>query len=247
MRLFFIDETDRQEGAQGPFFCICSLAIGGENLLIASNELEDIKVKYSLSNLKDARKTGLPEATRLALTKEIYDCLSKYNVKVRATIIGDFTLSKHPPKEDSYMGAISFLIERFVLSLKDDKETGIIVFDSVEEKLQKKLREQFYEHIRNEKLTMFSRYTLTTKILGQYRDYLYPSILFSDDRHSILIQAVDLMATSLNSAIVNVLKVEKFIKIPDLPQNNPFLGIYWPLFMRSPGGEVAGWGIKVWN
>lgn len=247
MQLLFIDETDRQQGAQGPFFCICSLAITEEHLLAASNLLENIKEKYGLENLKDARKTGLSEELRMEITHEIFDCLASSEVKIRAVVIGDFTLKSSPPKIDTYMSAMFFLLERFSLTLHNKKEVAMVIFDTVEEKLQNKLRGQFYEHIRNEDLTMFSAYTLSTKILGHYRDYLYPSILFSDDRNSVLIQAVDLIATSLNSAIVNVLKAENYIKIPSLPTCNKFLEVYWPLFMSSPGGKVSGWGIKVWN
>lgn len=244
MKLLFVDETDRQANATNrTFFCICGLSIDESVVLVASNELEEIKTRYGLSNLKDSRKTSLGEATKISLTTEVFACLSKHGVKIVGIILGDFSLSFNLPKKDMYMGAMSFLMERFALSLVKEKTNGVVIFDSVDHALEKDLRQKFYEYIREEKVQM----AFDAVPRCAFRDEILPSLLFSDDNHSVLVQAVDLIATSLNSAIVNTTKSGESITVSSLPTGNKFLTIYWPLFAASPAGKVEGWGVKVWD
>lgn len=244
MKLLFVDETDRQANATSrTFFCICGLSIDESVVLTASNELEEIKTHYGLSNLKESRKSGLDEATRISITTDVFNCLSKFEVKIVGIILGDFSLSFGLPKKDMYMGAMSFLMERFALSLVKERASGLVIFDSVDHALEKDLRQKFYEYIREEKVQM----VFDANPRCAFRDEILPSLLFSDDNHSVLIQAVDLVATSLNSAIVNTAKSGTPIIVSSLPAGNKFLAIYWPLFATSPGGKIEGWGIKVWD
>ncbi len=137
---------------------------------------------------------------------------------------------------------MSFLLERFTLSLLDNKDSGLVIFDKVNRDLENKLRTKFYKYIREETIT----FHYGTRPVAEFKNHIYPSILFADDHHSTLIQAVDLVATPLNSALVSALKGGKRVVVADLPERNQFLKIYWPLFSKSPGGDVDGWGVKIW-
>lgn len=242
MKLLFIDETDRQQSAGNgrAFFSICGLSINEKDVIEVNKKLEDIKNEYSLSNLKDARKTSLTEEIRLSITKNIAECLSKYDIKIRGIVMGSDSLSYMMNLEDIYIGAISFILERFTLSLMSETNTGLVVFDTIGSDTEKKLRLKFYRYVMDESLEMRGNH------LAFYKDYIYPSILFSDDSYTNLIQAVDLIATSLNNALINCGGTRTPINIMDLPNHSKFLQIYWPLFMTSPAGKVEGWGIKIW-
>ena len=241
MKILFVDETDKQANAQsGEFFCLCGGSVEEEHLIAVGNALDAIKTKYGLVNFKDARKSGLAEDVRLAIAREIFECLSNYGVKIRAIVLGNSSMSARLPKEDIYMGAMSFLLERFTLCLLNEHDTGMVVFDTVDHTLERELRKRFYKYIQEEVLTM------RMKPLALHRDFIHPSLLFSDDNHSVLIQAVDLIATSLNGAIFSCKKTDAII-VSDLPTKNKFLEIYWPLFVTSPSGTVSGWGLKIWD
>jgi len=242
MQILFADETDKQEGAEKRlFFCISSLAVEKEKLLTLSKNLEEIKTKHNLSNLKNSRKTALSESKRLEITKEIFQTLYDNDVKARAIVIGSFTLSRPISPEDLYFGALDFLVERWYMTLKKKNKIGFVIFDTVDRKLENSLRKKFYNYISEGECKYI------TKSYGFYRECIYPTLLFSDDNHSLLLQAADLIGTSLNSAIVNTLKKITYIDIQNLPEENKFLKIYWPLFMRSPSGKISGWGIKIWD
>ena len=244
MKIIFIDETDRQASATvRAFFCICGLVIDDSEAISLINELEVIKNRHELSNLKDSRKTGLDESVRMAITTEIFDCLSKHKVQIMAIVLGSFSLSFNLAKDDMYMGAMSFLIERFTLSLMKLATSGLTVFDGVEKTLEKSMREKFYKYVQADVIQM----PWDAKPKGSTKDFVHPTLFFADDDQCVLIQAVDLIATSLNSAIVNATKSGPVISVDDLPKNNKFLEIYWPLFVTSPKGSVKGWGIKIWD
>lgn len=244
MKMLFVDETDRQESARTrTFFCLCGLVLNEEHIIAASNELESIKIKYGLDNLKDSRKTGLSEKTRLDLTQEVFDVLAKHEAQVIGIVLGETSMSYKLPKEEMYMGAISFLMERFTIPLIKEGQIGSVVCDSLDSRTQRAIREKFHEFVRKENVQM----AWDAKPMGAYHDHVLPTLLFTDDEQSVLVQAVDLVATSLNSAIVNTTKGGKPIVVNDLPNGNKFLSIYWPLFVRSRAGKVEGWGIKNWD
>lgn len=243
MKIVFVDETDRQADAtHRTFFCICGLIVDDSKVISLTAALETIKAKYGLANLKDCRKNGLDESTRIAITSEIFACLNDNGAKIIGVILGDFSLSAKLPKEDIYMGAISFLIERVVLSLIKEGGNGVVVFDSMEKSLEKELRKRFYDYVNTGVIQM----TWKAEPEGAIKDHILSTLMFSDDDQSPLIQAVDLVAVSLNSAIANTYSPKKPIVVNDLPNANKFLKIYWPLFVRDSKGKVEGWGIKVW-
>lgn len=243
MRLLFVDETDRQATTENPdFFCICGLSIDGDVIEVC-RELEKIKSDYNLSSLKDSRKTRLDESVRLEIAEKIKESLVKHEAHIIGIILGSDSLSSKLPKEDIYMGAMQFLMERFTLFLTktENKELGLVIFDCIGEKIERKLRKRFYEYINSREVTMMGTHK------AFFKDYIYPSILFADDDQNILIQAVDLIAVSLNSAVANTTTIGSPINFLKLQTGNKFLSIYLPLFAKSPKGEVEGWGIKIWN
>ncbi|MDB4984662.1 MAG: hypothetical protein JWM20_841 [Patescibacteria group bacterium] len=244
MKLVFIDETDRQASSTvHAFFSICGLVIDESEIMATTNELEEIKKKYNFSNLKESRKSGLSEQEKVIISTEVFDCLKKHNASIISIVLGDFSMSFNMPKDDLYMGAIQFLMERFCLILMKVNSCGLAIFDCTEKRFEKKLREKFYEYIQTQTVHM----AWESKPRGPMRDFIQPTLFFADDEQSILIQAVDLIAVSLNSAIVNITQSNPKIMVADLPSGNKFLNIYWPLFASSSSGKVEGWGVKVWD
>lgn len=76
---------------------------------------------------------------------------------------------------------------------------------------------------------------------------IFPSLLFSNDEYSNILQIVDLIGVSLNSALFNQLNKNPTINVNNLPNYNKYLEIYWPLFEFNPrNGSVNGWGLKIW-
>ena len=111
-----------------------------------------------------------------------------------------------------------------------------MIFDSLGREIEGKLREYYYSYV----------------IRRNFRHTIYPSITFSNDEHSEILQASDLIALSLNSAIFR--KVERNnmslhgLNVETLPSENQYLEIYWPLFEKNiVNNNVEGWGVKIWK
>ncbi len=238
MKFLFIDESERQQKTknQTHFFCLCGLMIDEENLLNLENNLKILRKKYSLSNFKESRKRY---HFKLELTKELYEILKIHNAKIISIILGDIAL-RDIHAVDAYFDALTFLIERFFINLKKDEKIGIIIFDSVNKALENDIKKKFSEFISEEEHMMHF------KLAGYYKDKIYPSLLFSNDEYSTILQATDLIATALNSAVWKSFEKENF-NVETFSDYNEYLKIYWPLFVKSPTGKVSGWGIKVWS
>lgn len=195
-------------------------------------------MKYELENLKNLRK--IPKEAKEDILEEIYMILSQHNVSIISTIIGDYTLNRI---YDSYKGyqadarirfqALKFLIERFNIHLNRREKDGIIIFDSLNYKIERNLRSLSYDFI--------SR---------GFKKRIYPAVLFSNDEHSEILQTSDSVALALNSAIFRSLGKEEMllskVNVEKLPYENPYLKKYWPLFEKDSYGRVKGWGVKVW-
>jgi hypothetical protein len=243
MRILFIDETDKQKNKNNRyFFVLCGLVTKGESLINLTNELNQIKESYKLDTLKDTRKTNLKKSIKIEITNKIYNSLKNNGAEIRSAFIGNISLRSIKTVNDVYFGALTFLIERYFLTLKDKNDTGIVIFDSVDKKLEGKLRKKFFDHILNEKLV----WAVSGRVEGYYKERIFPSIFFSNDEHSTVLQVTDLIATSLNSAIWADLKKD-ILDVENLANKNDYLKIYWPLFVKSPVGKVNGWGIKIWQ
>jgi len=243
MRFLFIDETDKQKNKNNKyFFVLCGLVINGDNLISLTTELNQIKEESKLRTLKDARKTSLKRDRKIEITKRIYNSLKNNKTEVRSAFIGNISLRNIQAVNDVYFGALTFLIERYFLTLKKEDDIGIVIFDSINKKLENKLKKKFFKYILNEKLV----WAISGRVEGYYKDRIFPSIFFSNDEHSTVLQATDLIATSLNSAIWADFQ-KGILDVENLLAKNEYLKIYWPLFVKNPEGKVNGWGIKIWQ
>jgi hypothetical protein len=239
MKFLFIDESEKQKGKNRRyFFCLCGLMVDEDRLFALNSDFDTLREKYKLSNLKDLRKK-LPSKTKIKITKEICRILESKNTKIISAILGDVTLKDINRVDNAYFSALTFLIERFFIHLERSVKTGIIVFDSVDKNVEKSLRKKSFEFISKERHMMYD------KIKGYYKEKIFPSIFFSNDEYTTVLQATDLIATSLNSAFWSSIQ-EGNLDVEDLPNKNKYLKIYWPLFVKNPAGKVNGWGIKVW-
>ena len=243
MKLLFIDETDKQRGRNKKyFFVLCGLIVNGGSLISLTKNLSSICESYKIKSLKDARKSNLRKDKKIEITKRIYEALREAKAEARSAFIGNITLGNVKKINDVYFGALTFLVERYFLSLKTSEETGVIIFDSVDKKLENQLRKKFFDYISREKLI----WAVSRRVEGDYKDRIYPSLLFSNDEHSLILQATDLIANCLNSAIWRDFQ-KGAIDIENLYQKNEYLQIYWPLFVKNPAGKISGWGIKIWQ
>jgi len=241
MRFLFIDESEKQKNRyQRYFFSLCGLMVDEENLISLNNELNKIKEEYGFSNLKELRG-GISREIKLEVTHKVFQILSSNDAEVITAILGDIALKYVTTVNNVYFDALTFLIERFFIHLSKENKRGIIIFDSVDKSLENKLRNKFYDYISTQPLVMYS------KRKGYFREKIFPSIFFSDDEHTTILQATDLIATSLNSAVWTALQDNgKKFSVEKLHERNEYLRIYWPLFVKSPKGRVNGWGIKIW-
>lgn len=239
MKFLFVDESDKKEAK---YFLLCGIIIEDKYLLKLNNELQVLKNLDNLQNLKDSRKTNLSENKRVELTEKIFTLLAKSECKVLSGVLGEYALSASTELLRRYDDASFFVIERFVLQLRQFGQFGFVIFDSSDKKLQRKLEDKFYEKVLNADVLMHSNR------LGEYKEFLFPTLFFARDEYTNIIQAADLIAVSLNGALWSRKKnLGHFGALETLYEENKFLSIYWPLFLKSPQGKVRGWGIKLWE
>lgn len=235
-----IDETGRRERNSQFFFCLCGIIVDKSNLISLNNDILDFKGIYGIENLKDLRTTD--QTRKLSSTNELFNLLHSSEVDIVCTIIGNVTLKDI---YNTYIGinqevmarynALIFLIERFYFHLNRRNKKGLIIFDSLERKMENELRKKCYYFIHK-----------------HFKHVIYPSILFCEDEYSEILQIADLIGLSLNNAIYRSIDCEsehplRNLNVEDLPTKNQYLETYWPLFEKNPNtGRVEGWGVKVW-
>ncbi len=231
-----------KDGQRGrAYFVLCGLIFDANDLIKAATELEKIGERHTISTLKSARKNKLNQTQKLKITEEIFSVLKKYKVEARAVYLGEYSMKSERKISDTYLGALDFLIERFFLSLKKNDETGLVVMDNLDHKTEANLTKKFFKHIQND-----SQSWVTSDKKDPYKNRLCSWLIFSNDDTNSLLQATDLVATSLNSAIwIGV--SNKDLDVEKLAEKNAYLKIYWPLFAKSLTGKVSGWGLKIWN
>lgn len=237
MKILFIDESDKQKDKNNKYFFVLNgLMVDKESLLKIESDIRNLKKNNKINNFKELRSKG---KDRLSLTKEIYEILNKNSVKIISAVLGPRTMRDSSKKSDDYMAALGFIIERFYINLDNEKKVGLVIHDSVDKDLENQIREKFYEVI------IDGEFIMRGEAKGLFRNKIYPSIFFSKDEHSEILQTSDLIAVALNSSIFKSLEKAAF-DTDKLSEHNEFLKIYWPLFIKNPRGGVSGWGIKVW-
>jgi hypothetical protein len=243
MKILFVDETDRQRSSDDKYyFMLCGLILDSDALVLIMNELKSVTEKYKITNLKVTRGK-IDKNKKIKMTEEIAYIFKKYDVKILSICLGGYTLknTKEPP--DRYLGALDFLLERFFIRMNQKNEIGIVILDSVNPKLQNKLKDKYYEHVQKSSASWAS----SGKIIGYYKDRLFSDLLFSDDKYNILLQVTDLVAVALNNAMWKSFEEGDF-NIDKLYSKNEYLNLYWPFFAKNPDTKkVDGWGIKFWN
>lgn len=242
MKIFFIDETDKQRDSDKlrAYFVLCGLILDSEDLIKIGDELGKILEENNIKSLKSARKERIDKEKKYEITRGVFSILKKYNAEVRATYFGERIMKSNQEISDTYFGALDFLLERFFLTLKKENSTGLVVMDNINHKTEAILKKKFYKFISNEYQSWFESWTK-----DPYRKRICPYLLFSDDDKNILLQATDLIAASLNNAIWN--NGSKDLNIENLYKQSEYLNIYWPLFAKSSTGKISGWGIKIWD
>lgn len=240
MKFIFIDESEKQRKKNRYFFILCGLIIDERGIFGIEEIVRNLKENYNLKNLKDLKSRKIEKQNKLKISENISNLLKENRSVILSTILGSITLQEIKNVENSYFNALTFMIERFFLRLKKEDGKGMIIHDSIEKNVEGSLRKKLYKFITSEELLM------GTKSMGRFISRIYPSILFSNDEYSEILQVTDLIATSLNSAVWNCLEKTSKLSTEQLPEYNIYLKIYWPLFDRNPRGKVDGWGIKVW-
>ena len=244
MKLFFIDETERQRHAPGNkyYFMLCGLIIDSKFLIKAYNALNQILLEHKIKNLKETRKDkSFSNKEKLIIARKVFIILKDYNVKVRAIYLNEEDATGREEITKRYITALDFLVERFCLALKDDNGDGIIIHDKLSNKEEGDLRSRFYRLIEES----YQEWWWGDQ-KNKYKNFIFPSLFFSDDDFNVFLQVSDLIAVSLNSAIWKSKNLNS--EIEELYKYNKFLEIYWPLFVKNPRNQkINGWGLKVWE
>lgn len=243
MEILFIDESEVNKKYSKECFILVGAAVSDENLLKLENEIREIKEKNNLSNLKDLRTTKrIKTSKKIDITKEISNILKKSKVSLRAIILG----SLENKYEKNYFGAITFIIERFYLRIKRNNNLGLIICDSLPNKIKKMVLKETSEYLKECSIIIWGRSK------GKISERIYPTLFFQDDEYSNILQMVDLICTSLQCAVREFNKSNPEFSIKDsedlLKDFSPYIEYYWNLFEKNPrDNSVSGWGIKTWG
>ena len=236
LKIIFIDETSKTKNNKC-FLCLCGLIVDSSEVINLENELRLFKKKYGYENFKDFREPYNKEI-KLKQTNEIKNILIKYDVNIISSVIQENSLNtirlnnKNNSEAFQRYYDLVFILERFSFHLNRRKKTGFVIFDSLDNKIENTIEILFYEQITSSK---------------KFKN-IFSSILFSKDDYSNILQISDLIGVSLNNAIYNSIKKFSKINVDELPNFNPYLGIYWDLFeINKRTNSVEGWGLKVWQ
>jgi len=250
LNILFIDESEKQKDIgdkNNLFFSLTGLIISSDDLFYLNNSISDIILNYSLSNLKDSRDLKFSKGNKFKLSNDISWLLKEKNVIVISVILTHPEQFSKDRLERNYLSAIKFIIERYFLRIKKNKEVGIVIHDSLSSPiLEKKINKQFY-NLSTTDGVVFSRFS---KPSVKFSSKVYPNLFFANDNYCNLLQLSDLISSSVNKAYFEFRK-EADIGNPKYPINeiykyNSVLEIYWPYFDKNQKGIIDGWGLKIW-
>jgi hypothetical protein len=243
----FVDESERQNKKDRAYFTLCGLIVDATKIIKLERALEDFRKNHQINNLKDLRKSGLPEDTRIAASRELSTILESNECQMIAAVLGSSSLKSNHVLMNvhtRYSDTLDFIVERFFLYLRNHNDEGMIFMDKVESNAEHYLREYFFGKICDEPYYYFDK-------VFRYSDRIYPSLNFSDDKRSGILQLTDSIAAPLNASIYSAIlehkRSGKEWGLEELPNYNKFLEVYWKIFNRSKDGRVAGYGIKWWD
>ena len=235
LKIIFIEETSKTKNNKC-FLCLCGVIVDSSEVISLENELQKFKEKFNYSDFKDFRKPD-NQSIKLRRTEYLKKILDKYNVNIISSVIQENSLNNIKIKyKQDFEGHqryydLRFILERFSFHLKRRNQTGLVIFDSLDNKIKNTMENLFYKDI----------------ISSNQLNNIFPSILFSKDEYSNILQISDLIGVSLNNAIYNSIKNYSKNNVDELPNFNPYLKIYWDLFAwTNRTNSVKGWGLKVW-
>ena len=252
MRIMFLDESDvdpNKPNINIRFFLMTGLIVDSNLIVDLDNELQNLKEKFQLDNFKELRENKLNNSEKnLLVNNEVSNLLEKYGCKVISALIGSKylkTLKMTPDDSNGYLylkysQTYDFIIERFLLNLRNWKEKGLIIVDKLASgKIEKPLQKDFFDRVLKGNLEMYG------KFLGRYSEYILKSLLFLDDKYSNILQATDLICYAFRNRWYDLERG----KIKDFWTNEnkeDLLKVYWKLLVSSPQGKINGYGLKIW-
>lgn len=248
MFYLFVDESYDKN-----CFILLGCIVNTIELLNLEKALEDVAKKYEIKNLRHLRSKNLSKNIKIDATKSLTNVMEKYNVQIISCILSyrniKFSIEdKHlriKPFElkKDYEESLSFLIERFYKFLIKNQSSGIVIFDQFT--IERDLKESIKNFLEGKKVLV--NCLPTTK--RYYSKVIYPSIFFTDDEYSLVLQLTDLILLSLHNGYEKCINEKKQVTkndIEELWRYNEFLKEYFKFFQKDKNGKVSGWGIKVW-
>lgn len=239
----FVDESESNE-SDSHYHILAGVLIPSEHLFEASQEIEELKKKYGLNNLKETRKNEkFKHDDKIKITKELVILLIKFNVIFIAIIeISNTRIDDQNKRRTIYYDSVQLLSERVTLYSHKNQRKWFFIADALSYR-QYKLKEL------KKKINSNIRESNTFK--HKIGDYLFETPFFVEDDFSNFIQVADLVALSLNNGLKkyggkNGFPIGTDIKNDTLKNYSEYLEIYWPLFDKSCGGAIDGYGIKFW-
>jgi len=236
MKIIFIDESSNKVNYL-EYFILTGVIVDCDVLFDFEAEIEKFKKKLTIRNLKDMR--GQEN------TKELVSISKNYGIKSISVILGNISSKKQ--LREKYKEALDLIVERFFLYLKPTNH-GFIFFDSTT--LQNEIGKNGTTMIKERGVSMYSRPRGCFLDLGEFKELIYPSILFTDDQSSNSLQLADRLCKAINGAlkdsILNVGDLKLKNKEDDLLSYGKYLNLYYDLFMNK-NGKIGGYGIKFWN
>lgn len=239
MKLLFVDESDGFRKESRTHFVLVGVIVDSEELFQLEAAIAAFRRKFLAgSNLKALRGyRTFVHPKKLELTKELCERIRGLNISFVSSISG--SRSSRNEKRESYVGCLSFLIERFFFYLVENDDRGAVVLDTLATGHQGYIRDHLQQIIGRGR-----------KREGRYSDRIFKNVFFGDDEHANAIQLADLLCAAINAAVQRYLESNAEVSLTGnediLVCYNSFLPLFWPRF-RCFNGHVAGGGVKFWK
>jgi hypothetical protein len=234
-------------------FILLGCIVNGKELFDLEKSLKDVTKEYKINNLKEDLRKKLSKNVKLDVTKKLTNLMEKYNVQVISCILSYRNIKilekndglKFRPNQlnKDYEESLSFLLERFYKFLIKNHGNGIIIFDQFT--INRELKNSIKNFLEGRKI-LVNCLPATKRC---YYEVIYPSIFFTDDEYSLILQLSDLILLSLHKSYEKCLNEKNQVTkndIEELWKYNEFLKEYFKFFQKSENGKVSGWGIKLW-
>lgn len=142
MKIMFVDETSKTKDNKC-FLCLCGLIVDASKVTKLERELQKFKKENDFINFKDFRNPDNMEV-KLKLTQKINKILQKNEVCIISSVLLEDSLNTIKLNNRNNFEALQrfndlyFILERFSFHLNRRSKTGMIIFDSLDKKIEKK-------------------------------------------------------------------------------------------------------------